>query len=138
MRIALIAALARGYQRDALRIDTVQRNRPHADIEYRAIRVAPNEVELGVVNVLRLFDAGAALVFCSTREAVRHLHASLVERGFAAVALSGELTQNERNNALQSLRDQILTLPPDTLLCPGHGPFTTVAQERAHNPFGAS
>ncbi len=100
-----IAALARGYQRDALRIDTVQRNRPHADIEYRAIRVAPNEVELGVVNVLRLFDAGAALVFCSTREAVRHLHASLVERGFAAVALSGELTQNERNNALQSLRD---------------------------------
>ncbi len=100
-----IAALARSYQRDALRIDTVQRNRPHADIEYRAIRVAPNEVELGVVNVLRLFDAAAALVFCSTREAVRHLHASLVERGFAATALSGELTQNERNNALQSLRD---------------------------------
>ena len=100
-----IATLARSYQRDALRIDTVQRNRPHADIEYRAIRVAPNEVELGVVNVLRLFDAGAALVFCSTRESVRHLHASLVERGFAAVALSGELTQNERNNALQSLRD---------------------------------
>ncbi len=100
-----IATLARSYQRDALRIDTVQRNRPHADIEYRAIRVAPNEVELGVVNVLRLFDAAAALVFCSTREAVRHLHASLVERGFAATALSGELTQNERNNALQSLRD---------------------------------
>ncbi len=100
-----IATLARAYQRDALRIDTVQRNRPHADIEYRAIRVAPNEVELGVVNVLRLFDAAAALVFCSTREAVRHLHASLVERGFAATALSGELTQNERNNALQSLRD---------------------------------
>ncbi|MEN3976985.1 DEAD/DEAH box helicase [Emcibacter sp. SYSU 3D8] len=100
-----IAALARSYQRDALRIDTVERNRPHADIEYRAIRVAPNEVELGVVNVLRLFDAAAALVFCSTRDAVRHLHASLVERGFAATALSGELTQNERNNALQSLRD---------------------------------
>ena len=39
--------------------------RAHADIEYRAIRVAPNEVELGVVNVLRLFDAAAALVFFS-------------------------------------------------------------------------
>jgi ATP-dependent RNA helicase DeaD len=100
-----IAALARNYQRDALRIDTVQRNRPHADIEYRCIRVAPNEVELGVVNVLRFFDAGAALVFCATRDSVRHLHASLVERGFAAAALSGEMTQNERNNALQSLRD---------------------------------
>jgi glyoxylase-like metal-dependent hydrolase (beta-lactamase superfamily II) len=38
--------------------------------------------------------------------------------------------------ARQSLREQILTLPPDTLLCPGHGPVTTVAQEREHNPFG--
>jgi ATP-dependent RNA helicase DeaD len=100
-----IAELARSYQQDALRIDTVQRNRPHADIEYRCIRLAPNEIELGVVNILRLFDAGAALVFCATRESVRHLHAGLVERGFSAVALSGEMTQNERNNALQSLRD---------------------------------
>lgn len=33
------------------------------------------------------------------------------------------------------VRSQILTLPEDTLLCPGHGPLTTVAQEKAHNPF---
>jgi len=45
------------------------------------------------------------MVFCHTREAVRHLHASLVERGFAAVALSGELSQSERSHALQALRD---------------------------------
>lgn len=37
--------------------------------------------------------------------------------------------------ARQKVRDQILTLPPETLLCPGHGPFTTVAQEKEHNPF---
>jgi ATP-dependent RNA helicase DeaD len=36
---------------------------------------------------------------------VRHLHGGLLERGFAAVALSGELTQHERSQALQSLRD---------------------------------
>ena len=35
-----------------------------------------------------------------------HLHASLAERGFAAVALSGEHSQNERNHALQALRDR--------------------------------
>jgi ATP-dependent RNA helicase DeaD len=33
------------------------------------------------------------------------MHARLVERGFSAVALSGELTQNERTHALQALRD---------------------------------
>ena len=37
--------------------------------------------------------------------------------------------------ARQKVREQILSLPPDTLLCPGHGPLTTVAEERAHNPF---
>jgi glyoxylase-like metal-dependent hydrolase (beta-lactamase superfamily II) len=37
--------------------------------------------------------------------------------------------------ARQKVREQILPLPPDTLLCPGHGPLTTVAEEKAHNPF---
>jgi len=37
--------------------------------------------------------------------------------------------------ARQKVREQILSLPADTLLCPGHGPLTTVAEEKAHNPF---
>ncbi|WP_438502480.1 helicase-related protein, partial [Methylobacterium radiotolerans] len=45
------------------------------------------------------------LFFCNTRNAVRHLQASLTERGFSVVALSGELGQGERNAALQALRD---------------------------------
>ena len=37
--------------------------------------------------------------------------------------------------ARQKIREQILTLPAETLICPGHGPLTTVAEEKAHNPF---
>ena len=100
-----IAALARRYQKNALRIDTLVRHQAHADIEYRAIRISAHETEAALVNVLRYFEARAVLVFCATREAVRRLHASLENRGFQAVALSGELSQNDRTNALQSLRD---------------------------------
>jgi len=100
-----IVALARRYQREAHRIDTLVQNQPHGDIDYRALRIAPNEVEHAVVNVLRFYESRGAMVFCHTREAVRHLHASLLERGFLAVALSGELTQSERSHALQALRD---------------------------------
>jgi ATP-dependent RNA helicase DeaD len=100
-----IAALAKRYQRDAVRIDTLRRDEQHGDIEYRAVRVAPNELENAVVNILRYFEAPGALVFCATREAVRHLHGSLRERGFPVVALSGEMSQKERSDALQSLRD---------------------------------
>ncbi|MDB6023613.1 MAG: glyoxylase-like metal-dependent hydrolase [Pedosphaera sp.] len=38
-------------------------------------------------------------------------------------------------DALRNNRQQILTLPDETILCPGHGPLTTVGEEKAHNPF---
>ncbi|WP_297511367.1 DEAD/DEAH box helicase [uncultured Caulobacter sp.] len=100
-----IVELAKRYQNDALRIDTIARDEPHRDIEYRAVRVAPNEVEHAVVNLLRFFEAPGALVFANTRESVRSLHGKLRERGFAVVGLSGELSQRERADALQALRD---------------------------------
>ena len=100
-----IASLARRYQRDARRIDVARGERGHGDIDYRAVRVAPKETELATVNLLRYFEAPTAIVFCNTREAVRHLHAILLERGFAAVLLSGELSQHERNHSMQALRD---------------------------------
>ena len=100
-----IVNLASHYQRDALRIAALGETRGHADIEYRAIRVAHAKIERAVVNLLRYLDPPSALVFCNTRNAVRHLEAFLLERGFAAVSLSGELSQSERNHALQALRD---------------------------------
>ncbi len=100
-----IALLAKNFQRDSLRLDVASATTAHADIEYRAVRCAPQEGEHAVVNVLRFFEARAAIVFCATRDGVRHMHASLTERGFSAVALSGELSQNERTHGLQALRD---------------------------------
>jgi hydroxyacylglutathione hydrolase len=41
------------------------------------------------------------------------------------------------DDALRTNREQILTLPDDTVLCPGHGPMTTVGEEKANNPFFA-
>jgi ATP-dependent RNA helicase DeaD len=67
--------------------------------------VAPADVEHAVVNLLRLHHGESAILFCATRENVRRLHASMTERGFSAVALSGEHSQGERNHALQALRD---------------------------------
>ncbi len=100
-----IVTLARSFQRNPVRVEVARTEGGHADIEYRAVRVLPREVAHGVVNTLRLIEARAALVFCNTREAVRHLQALLLERGFSVVALSGELSQSERNQALQALRD---------------------------------
>jgi ATP-dependent RNA helicase DeaD len=100
-----IVALAKQYQQQAFRVEVGGDEGGHADIEYRGVRIAAGDVEHAVVNVLRFFESPGALVFCNTRNAVRHLQATLLERGFSVVALSGELTQHERTQALQALRD---------------------------------
>jgi hydroxyacylglutathione hydrolase len=38
-------------------------------------------------------------------------------------------------DALRNNRQQILSLPDNTIICPGHGPLTTVGEEKLHNPF---
>jgi ATP-dependent RNA helicase DeaD len=100
-----IAALARQYQNEAFRIAVAGDEGGHADIDYRAIRIAASDGEHAVVNVLRFYESPGTIVFCNTRSAVKHLQTALSERGFSVVALSGELDQSERTLALQSLRD---------------------------------
>ena len=36
---------------------------------------------------------------------------------------------------LESVRRELFTLPPETVVYPGHGPETSVGDERTHNPF---
>lgn len=46
-----------------------------------------------------------------------------------------DLPGGDARTLLASIREQILTLPPDSVLYPGHGPDTTVAREASSNPF---
>ncbi len=100
-----IATLAKQYQRNAVRVSTSDERAQHVDIEYRALTVAPNDRENAIINVLRFFEAKNALVFCGTRATVNRMTSRFANRGFSVVALSGELSQNERTHALQALRD---------------------------------
>ena len=100
-----IATLAKRYQRDAVRISTSAEKKQHLDIEYRALTIAPNDQENAIINVLRYFEAKNALVFCATRATVNHMTSRFTNRGLSVVALSGELSQNERSHALQAMRD---------------------------------
>ncbi len=89
-----------------MRITATPPQQQHRDIEYRVHVIASREREHAVVNVLRASESQGTIVFCTTREGVTRLAASLSERGFACVAISGELSQPERTRALQqALRD---------------------------------
>ncbi|NBN64264.1 DEAD/DEAH box helicase [Pannonibacter tanglangensis] len=100
-----IADLAQRYQKNAVRLTTINAREQHVDIDYVAMPVVPNERENAIINVLRFHEAQKAIVFCATREAVNRLTSRLGNRGFSVAALSGELSQAERSHALQAMRD---------------------------------
>lgn len=62
-------------------------------------------------------------------------HAFVGDCVFAGGVGRVDLPGGDAETLLSSIRGQILTLPPDTVLWPGHGPRTTVEEEARSNPF---
>ncbi|MEH6946206.1 MBL fold metallo-hydrolase [Peribacillus asahii] len=46
-----------------------------------------------------------------------------------------DLPGGNHDELLQSIENKLLPLPDDTIVCPGHGPVTTIGDERVSNPF---
>lgn len=99
-----IAEMARTYQKEAIRISVSSAKKQHLDITYHAMKIHPSDRDKAIINLLRYHDVSGTIIFCNTRVAVTHLASRLSNRGISVVALSGELSQKERNFALQSMR----------------------------------
>ena len=101
-----------------------QKNRPNDCISIGSLRVThretPGHAEDSVVYIIGGFPEDAPLVAVVGD----NLFAGSIGRGF----YSSELLK-------KSISNQILTLPQDTLICPGHGPLTTLSEEQRNNPF---
>lgn len=46
-----------------------------------------------------------------------------------------DLPGGDYHQLMRSIQSKLLTLPDDTVVYPGHGPATTIGEERRHNPF---
>jgi glyoxylase-like metal-dependent hydrolase (beta-lactamase superfamily II) len=101
-----------------------QRNRPNDFIHLGSLRIThrdtPGHAEEGVTYLIGNWPDDAPHVAVA---------------GDAIFAGSMGRGNQSWELARQKVREQILSLPGATLLCPGHGPVTTVAEEKANNPF---
>ena len=71
------------------------------------------------------------VIFVSTSEPV----AIVGDVIFAGSIGRTDLPGGDYRVLIESIRARVLTLPPETRLCPGHGPETTAGYERLTNPF---
>lgn len=101
-----------------------QRNRANDFIHLGSLRITnrdtPGHAEDGTTYIIGTWPEDAP-------------HVAIV--GDAIFAASIGRGNQSWELARQKVREQILSLPPETLLCPGHGPLTTVSEEKEHNPF---
>lgn len=100
------------------------RNRANDFLHLNSLRItnreAPGHAEDGVIYIVGGWPEDAP-------------HTAIIGDTLFAGSLATGLQSTELLK--QKVREQIFTLPPETLLCPGHGPLTTVAEEKARNPF---
>ena len=103
-----------------------QRNRANDFIHLGSLRITnrdtPGHAEDGTTYVIGTWPEDAP-------------HVAIV--GDAIFAGSIGTGNQSWDLAKEKVRERIFSLPPETLICPGHGPLTTVGEEKAHNPFFA-
>ena len=101
-----------------------QRNRPNECVQLGSLRIShrdtPGHAEDGVTYVVGNWPDDAP-------------HVAVVGDALFAGSIGG--AREHLPLARRKIRDQIFSLPPDTLVCPGHGPLTTVGEESANNPW---
>lgn len=101
-----------------------QRNRANDFIMLGSLRITnrdtPGHAEDGVTYIVGTWPEDAP-------------HVAIVGDAVFAGSIGGAREHLEL--ARQKIRDQIFSLPAETLLCPGHGPVTTVGEEKANNPW---
>jgi len=121
LRAKFPKAILHSDMKDAL---PQHRNRRNDCIQLGSLRITnrptPGHAEDGVTYIIGNWPEDAA-------------HVAVV--GDALFAGSAGGADDQWAVASQAVREQILSLPDDTLLCPGHGPLTTVGEEKANNPF---
>jgi glyoxylase-like metal-dependent hydrolase (beta-lactamase superfamily II) len=101
-----------------------QRNRPNECVSVGNLRVShrdtPGHAADGVTYLVGNWPDDAP-------------HVAIVGDAIFAGSIGG--AREHLSLARQKIRDEILSLPGETLICPGHGPLTTVSEQKENNPW---
>lgn len=99
-----VGALAQRYQSNIQVIEGTPLGAANADIEHVAHVIREQDTLAAVVNLLLAAGRSRTLVFARTRSDVANLTERLVELGFSAAAISGDLAQAQRERALAAFK----------------------------------
>jgi len=100
----VIVKLAKEILRDPATIHVGQRSAPAVGITQAAYPVTENLKTPLVRHLLRHMDMPSVLIFTRTKQAAKRLARTIAADGFAVTELHSNLSQNQRNRAMEGFR----------------------------------
>lgn len=89
------------------------------------------EIRLRVIHTPGHTPGGVCLLMQSPQDKILFSGDTLFYHGIGRSDLPG----GSEESLIKSIRDKLFVLPPDTIVYPGHGPSSTIGEEKANNPF---
>ena len=105
-----IAAIAKNYLRNAKEITIGRKNESTANVKHRAYCVQAKDKYEALKRVVDYYPDIYAIIFCRTRKETQEIADKLMQEGYNADTLHGELSQAQRDAVMQKFRIRNLQL----------------------------
>lgn len=104
-----IRSIARKLLKNPIEVNVVSSGGQNpSTIQHSYLEVRNHCEQKALINALLFHNPAQAIIFCKTRQECGDLSDALLQRGFDAAALHGDLTQVERNQTLDRFREKRL------------------------------
>ena len=103
---AEVKRIARNYMNDPEEIVVGKQNSGNANIEHQYILVKPHDRYAALKRVLDFYPEIFGLIFCRTRTETKDVADQLMQDGYSAEALHGDLSQAQRDSVMKKFRQR--------------------------------
>ena len=105
-----VARIAKNYQHDPVEVSVGGRNESAANIEHFSFMVHEKDRYPALKRILDYLPEIYGLVFCRTRAETQSVAEKLIQDGYTADALHGELSQAQRDAVMRKFRQKNITI----------------------------
>jgi ATP-dependent RNA helicase DeaD len=105
-----VATIARQMVHKPFEIKIASTDTSTGQIDHGFIEVKSGKNLDALLGLLLYYNPEHALIFCKTREETKNIHSSLLERGFSAGVLNGEMSQHDRTVTMERFKNNKLKL----------------------------
>jgi superfamily II DNA/RNA helicase len=103
-----IRGILKKYMNEPLEVNVNKGEKVNVNIEHTFIKLRGNQKNSAIEGIMDSYPDMRAVIFCRTKADTRDLAALIVDKGYPADALHGDLSQNQRDRVMKKFRAQKL------------------------------